>query len=734
MAKTAILSVRITSIANSAGFKKATRDIEAFKKKADRLDSGLSSVGAKMARTGRAIGAALAPVAKIGAIAGTATVGLGGLAPILAAVGSAAVAAIGPMIALGAAMAPAALASAGLAIGTVKLAVEGLGDAITATSPEDFAKALEALSPSAQIAATSLRDLKTQFDEIGPAVQEAFFANLSNLDQLGVLITPLREAMTGLAMDMGNAAAGLVDFVSQGTGLSAVRTLLYHSSTAAGSLSYAFADVLRGIIAVGAAASPIFAEMAAKIAEVASAWADKMVAAFQDGSLQEFFRDAVEKARALWEVLTQLGGIVSGVFSAMSAAGQPFLGHLGQIIAYTNEWVNSAQGMSTLTSLFGAMAGAVSALLPIIGQIAGIIGGTLAPVIADVITTVAPVLSEIVGVLGQIISALMPIIPPIAQLVAMIGQALAGALQAIMPIIAAVASIIADALGQALKMLEPLMPVIVDAFVQLAQGMQPLLPAFAELIQAVLSLLPPIVKLAMAVIPGLVKILIALMPAIIAVIKGVVDFANGIRPLIEVAARLAGPVLGALAAIIGVVARVLAPLIQLAVRLYLEFQTGTRVIGILKGALGGLKSAFGIVQKGIDGAKNAFNSIKGAIESVVNVVGRLIGKIGSIRWPKPPSWLGKVLGTGDDGMGFSAPPAPPSTGGLMQAAAGDYGFLGGQRSSSGPVHVDNSIHITVDGSGIVDARAVAEAVRKAVQIDGRDRGLIAATGGSIGWA
>lgn len=733
MGKTAILSVRITSVANSAGFKKATRDIEAFKKKADRLNSGLSSVGAKMARTGRAIGAAIAPVAKVGAIAGTATVGLGGLAPMLAAVGSAAVAATGPMLALGAAMAPAALASAGLSIGTVSLAVKGLGDAISAASPEDFAKALEELSPSAQIAATSLRDLKGQFDDIGPAVQEAFFANLSNLDQLGSLIEPLRAAMTGLAMDMGNATAGLVDFVSQGTGLSAVQTLLYHSSVAAGSLSYAFADVLRGIIAVGAAASPIFAEIASKISEVAAVWADRMVAGFQDGSLQVFFQDAVDKARALWDVLTQLGGIVSGVFSAMSAAGQPFLGSLGQIIAYMNEWVNSTQGMSALTSFFSSMAGAVSALLPIIGQIAGIIGGTLAPVIAEVITTVAPVLSEIIGVLGQIITAIMPIIPPIAQLVAMIGQALAGALQAVMPIIAAVAGIIADALGQALKILEPLMPVIVDAFVQLAQGMQPLLPAFAELIQAVLSLLPPIVQLAMAIIPGLVKILIALMPAILAVIRGVIDFANGIRPLIEVAARLAGPILGALAAIIGVVARVLAPLIQLAVRLYLEFTTGTRVIGILKGALGGLKNAFNLAKGGIDAARNAFNAVKGVIEGVVSTVGRLIGKLGSIHWPKPPSWLGKVFGTGDDGMAFSAP-TPPSTGGLMQAAAGDYGVLGGQRSSNGPVHVDNSVHITVDGSGIVDARAVAEAIRKALQIDGRDRGLIAATGGSIGWA
>ncbi|NEK06024.1 hypothetical protein GR239_36645, partial [Rhizobium leguminosarum] len=248
------------------------------------------------------------------------------------------------MVAVGAALVPAAITSAGLAVGVLAASFNGLGDALNTADPEKAAEALAQLPGPAQEAALALRGLKDQFTDLGTEIQSSFWSNLSNIGDLSAVIEPIRRATVGLAADMGNAAAGVVDFVSQGSGLSAVATLLHNGSDAASSLSYAFADVVKGVISVGAAASPILADLASKAAEAAAGWADKMNAAFVDGSLQAYFEGAIQKAQQFGDFMGQVGGIVSGVWSAMNAAGTPFLGTLGQVVASTNEWVNSAQG------------------------------------------------------------------------------------------------------------------------------------------------------------------------------------------------------------------------------------------------------------------------------------------------------------------------------------------------------------------------------------------------------
>ena len=353
----------------------------------------------------------------LSAAAGAATVAVSGLIAPLVAVTSAAAAAVAPVIALGAALVPAAITSAGLAVGVLAASFSGLGAAIDDSDPAKAAEALAELPKPAQEAALALRELKGEFSDLGKDIQGKFWAQLSNLGDLSAVIEPVRRATTGLAMDMGNAAAGVVDFVSQGSGLSAVSTLLHHSTSAASSLSYAFADMLKGIISVGAAASPILADLAGKLSDVAANWATRMNAAFVDGSLQEYFQNAVQKASQFGEVMSQLGGIVSGVWSAMNQAGVPFLGTMGQAIEATNQWVNSAQGMSTLVSFFSAMSEAVGALMPVLGNLASIIGTTVAPMIAGLVTTLAPALNTVVTALGTGLQTIAPLVSAIGTAV-----------------------------------------------------------------------------------------------------------------------------------------------------------------------------------------------------------------------------------------------------------------------------------------------------------------------------
>lgn len=716
----AILSLRIVSDADSKGFKKAVREIKAFEKKVNRSNSSLSKLGDGFRAMGRKAAQFGVTAATMATKAAAMTTAIGGVAAPLAALGTAAAGVVGPMAALGAAMAPAALGSAALAMGVLKSATAGFGDALSASDPAAFAEAIANMPPAAQEAVTALKGLKDSFSDIGNEVQQSFWAEVSNIGDLAVLLEPIRGAMNGLAMDMGNATAGLVAFVTQGTGLSAMQQIIQYSSIAAAHLSYAFADVLKGIIAVGAAAAPIFAQITAKMEEMAAGWAQSMTGAFQDGSLQAFFADAVAKAQQLFAVLGQLGTIVGAVFTAMSNAGAPFLGTLGQIITAVEKFVTSAQGMQTLESIFSALTAAVAAVLPIVGQLAGLIGGTLAPVFAQLVTTIAPVIGQIVTALSGVITAISPLLPIVGQLAAMVGGVLAQAITAVTPIFQQLAEILGTALTQAMQMLAPIFPIIVQAFQQLAVGLQPLMPAIQALVQAFIGLIPPIVQLASGLIPGLVQIVLALVPVFVAVVEGVTNFVNSLQPLISVVAALAGPVLGALANILGVVAGAIAPVIRFVVELALQIWAGTKAVNAIKGA-------FGAVRGAISAAGDAFNAIKGAISGVVAMVSALIGKLASIHWPSPPAWLSKVFGEDATMIGggvVTGTYRPVTT--SLQAARGDAASFARAANVAARGATMGGVNITINGA--VNPRETAEQIRKILRADARTRGLATAGG------
>ena len=716
----AVLSVRIIADADSKGFKKAVREIKAFENKVNKSNSSLSKLGDGFRKMGRQA----AQFGKVAAVMGTKaaamTTAIGGVAAPLAALGTAAAGVVGPVAALGAAMAPAALGSAALAMGVLKSATAGFSDALAASDPAAFAQAIANMPPAAQSAVTALKGLKDSFADIGNEVQQSFWNEFSNIGQLAVLIEPIRMAMLGLSMDMGIAAAGLVDFVSQGTGLNAMQQLIQNSGIAASHLAYAFADVIKGIIAVGAAASPVFAEITAKMQDMAAGWAQSMTGAFQDGSLQAFFADAVAKAQQLFAILGQLGSIVAAVFTAMSNAGAPFLGTIGQIITAVEQFVTSAQGMATLESIFSALTSAVAAVLPIVGQLAVLIGGTLAPVFAQLVTTIAPVVGQIVTALSGIITAISPLLPIVGQLAAMFGGVLAQAITAVTPIFQQLAEILGTALTQAMQMLAPIFPIIVQAFQQLAVGLQPLMPAIQALVQAFIGLIPPIVQLASGLIPGLVQIVLALVPVFVAVVEGVTNFVTSLQPLISVVAALAGPVLGGLASVLGWVAEAIAPVIRFAVEMALQFWAGTRAVNVLKGA-------FGAVRGVISAAGDAFNAVKGAISGVVDMVSSLIGKLASIHWPSPPSWLGKVFGEDATMIGggvVTGTYRPVTT--SLQAARGDAATFARAASVAARGASMGSVNITINGA--VNPRETAEQIRKVLRADARTRGLATAGG------
>lgn len=524
-------------------------------------------------------------VGQLSLTAGAATVAVAGLAAPMAAVATAAAGMAAPIAALGAAGSISAITSLGMAVGTLKTAFSGMGDAISAESLEDFNKAIAGMPAPMREGAVALRGLKAQLDGVGDTIKAGFWSQLSNVGDLSAVIQPLRTTMAGLAADMGRAAAGLVDFASAGVGLSAVKTLLHHSSDAASALSFAFSDVVQGLVAVGAAASPVLADLAHALAGVAASWRDSMVQGFQDGSLQTYFQDAATKAQQLWGVLQQLGGIVSGVFRAMSTAGMPFLGMIGQAIEATHAWVNSAQGMSTLVSFFSAMSGAVASVLPVLGQLAGILGTTVAPMIAELVTTLAPALSTMVSSLGAGLQTIQP-------LVAAIGTAIAG--------LAPMLSALVEGVAQGLAALTPAIAPLGQALNDIGMAVAPLLPVIGQLAGQIISALSPAVSALAPILSAVVDIFTALAP-VAGTIAGVLG------TVLTQALNALSPLFGTLTNVV----RLLAPIFE---------QLATTVGGVLTNAISTLSPYLPMVA-------NAFMQVIEAVAPLLPIIFDLAGTL-----------------------------------------------------------------------------------------------------------
>ena len=511
--------------------------------------------------------------------AGLAAVAVGGLAGPLVAVSAQALAAAGSMAALGAAMAPTAITAAGLAVGTLVAAFKGMGDALKVDSIEDLNAAIEDMPPSMQAATTAIWELKNQFADLGSEISEGFWANLSNIGDLANLIEPIRTALTGVANDMGNAAAGLVAFVSQGVGLEAMTTMLDHAQTAGSNLSYAFAAVAQGLVAVGASVGPVLGDMTAKIEQMATAWSERMVAGFQDGSLQQYFSDAAMKVQEFWGVLQQVGSIVGAVFSAMNAAGAPFLGTIGQAITATEQWVTSAQGMETLTTFFTNMTTAVGVLLPVIGQLATIIGTTVAPAIADFVTAIGPGLqsamdglgrglqviapfASVVGsALGSVLSAVAPLLPVLAPLIPLLG-AMAKAFQIVQGVLPVVSAMLGGlswpivAIGAAVGML-------VAAFAQTPGATEQLKGAFGGLMEAIKPVVDILINIGKQLLASLMPAFEAMIPIVIQIVEFVGQLITALTPIIEVIGQLAVTIVSALVPVITSLMPVLSSVISI---------------------------------------------------------------------------------------------------------------------------------------------------------------------------
>ncbi|MEV5720825.1 hypothetical protein AB0L41_43760 [Amycolatopsis mediterranei] len=379
---------------------------------------------------------------KVGALAGAANLAGGALG----ALGGGIVTASGALLIL-----PGAAVAGGAALASLKVGLSGFGDALKAIDdPAKFAEATAKLAPAARDTANAVRALAPAWDAVKRSVQQELFSEMGSVvRQLGAQYLPiLKRGMTDVASSFGVGAAGLAAFLREARTGRDVATIFDNSSTAVSNLAEVtqpLAQVFRDVATVG---STVFADLTTGAGSAAERFASFISAARESGQLEAWMRNGLNALQQLGQLAGNVGGIISAVFSAMSANGTSTLAVLLQATGAVRDFLNSAQGATLLQQIFGGIAAAGRGLAPVLAEIGRVLASDVGPAIAllgpqlgDALASLAPAVAP----LGSVLAALAPVVAAVAQSLA---GGLASAVESLEPTVVALAPGLATLAGQ----------------------------------------------------------------------------------------------------------------------------------------------------------------------------------------------------------------------------------------------------------------------------------------------
>lgn len=570
----------------------------------DRDGRGASAFGA----LGRA---AMSALPSIGNAAGS----LLKLGPAAAAGANAlaAVAAAAQQLGPAAAVAVPAMTSMILISTTLKLAMQGVGDAVSAafdpdTKPEELEKALQKLAPEARKFVTELRGMRGELKEVQQAVQNNFFQGFSGaLKELGQTTLPIvSNALQNTARRLNSMALGAAAAASQlakdgtlGQALSAANVGLFN-------LEKIPAQIVTGLGQIGAAAAPAFDRITEGAAKAATSISKKLAAAFESGALESAIDAAID---AVAQLGSSIGNIFKGlgnITSALSASGEGLFATLEKITQAFADVTATKGFQDALKALSNVLTVLVNTALPLLSQALQVLGPVfqeLGPIVELLVVALGDALKPIIAALGPVLVALAGAIGGVVAilnpLLEVVGVLIAAALPVLTPLL--------DAVGSALRSLAPFVRQVGDLLATI------LVPLFNQLATDILpKLLPPLLQMGTSLIPVLSQVLTDLSPSLIALGAALGEVFVAMGPLIV--------------AVVEVTAKLfegLMPVIQPLISLLLKLVTGALAVLVFQL----LNIVVPAIQVLVDLLRGDFDA---AWKGVQNIVSNVSGKVGDL--------------------------------------------------------------------------------------------------------
>jgi phage-related protein len=198
-----------------------------------------------------------------------------------------------------------------------------------------------------------LKPLKDWYNTTKTLVAEHLFSNLESqvkgakgiLDALTPTLTRSADALSKFLDDL------IADF---STGR--MKDLLSPLEVLLPDILSNLLDLIRnlstGLTGMFAAISPIVEEVTQAIADAAGEWSEWVQSAEGQTAIKDFFADARDAAKALWDIVKNVWDAIKVFFEEGNETGQAFLDKIVQLTKQFAEWLDSPEGREELQQWF----------------------------------------------------------------------------------------------------------------------------------------------------------------------------------------------------------------------------------------------------------------------------------------------------------------------------------------------------------------------------------------------
>ncbi len=388
----------------------------------------------------------------------------------------------------------------GLAVGTLKLAMSGVGDAVTAaldpSDPKAYAAALKALSPNARAFVQEIHKAQPALAAIKKSVQDKVFAGLDK--QLAstskAALPDFRRALNSTSTTLNTMGKSVFTAVRGLAKDGYLGRVLNSASAGLRSFSKAPGQVVTALGQIATAAAPAFARLSKAGGSALDRLSKKITTSFESGGMELAIEQAIDLIGQLGTVLGNVGKIFGAVFGAAQSQGGGMLGVLESVTSEIARIAKTDGVQDALKSLFSVMSTLGSAAASLLGQalqaVAPVLVALRPPVetlikalsagLSPVIKALGPVLKSAAIAIGSLVVAFAPLLTVAGQLIAAtlplltpLFDALSTVFAALTPVIEQVGDTLQDTLTPILAALPGIITPLADLFaLQLSAGIQ----------------------------------------------------------------------------------------------------------------------------------------------------------------------------------------------------------------------------------------------------------------------
>ncbi|MFJ8966045.1 hypothetical protein ACIRG5_42315 [Lentzea sp. NPDC102401] len=321
------------------------RELERLRKAAEKEQGLFVAATTKGAdKVASALASSATGVLKLGSAVGTLQSAGSAVAGTVAVVGSLS----GSLLAL-----PGIAATGAVGIGVLKLATSGFGDALEASSPEEWTEATKKMAPAAVKTAEAIRAQSDRLAALKKLVQGRFFAGFdTDVRDLAERYFPLLEKGTGdIAGNFNLMGRNASKALLAPSSVEAVNKILGATTKTTKELEPALGNVLGGLLELGGVGAQRTVTLGKAVANLTGDFREWVAEGVKTGRINDLIDEGVDTAKDLGRVFTNVGQIGGKFWKGLNDGERDFLEGIEESTQAIEDFLDSAEGQQAIKVL-----------------------------------------------------------------------------------------------------------------------------------------------------------------------------------------------------------------------------------------------------------------------------------------------------------------------------------------------------------------------------------------------